>query len=58
MSRLEAHSGFFRLLMKGILDPFFDKKLISLLVTRVRTHNYMIIEILPQLHEHGVKRTH
>ena len=27
MSRLEAHAGFFRLLMKGIFDPF-DKKLI------------------------------
>ena len=33
MSRLEAHAGFFRLLMKGIFDPYvlwpFDKKLIS-----------------------------
>ena len=30
-SRLEAHAGFFRLLMKGIFDPYvpFDKKLIS-----------------------------
>ena len=32
-SRLEAHADFFRLLMKGILDPYvlwpFDKKLIS-----------------------------
>ena len=32
-SRLEAHDGFFRLLMKGIFDPYilcpFDKKLIS-----------------------------
>ena len=31
-SRLEAHAGFFRLLMKGIFDPYvlwpFDKKLI------------------------------
>ena len=32
-SRLEAHDGFFRLLMKGIFDPYvlppFDKELIS-----------------------------
>ena len=32
-SRLEAQTGFFRLLMKGIFDPYllgtFDKKLIS-----------------------------
>ena len=32
MSRLEAHAGFFRLLMKGIFDPYvlwtFDTKLI------------------------------
>ena len=32
MSRLEAHAGFFRLLFKGILDPYvlrpFDKKFI------------------------------
>ena len=32
-SCLEAHAGFFRLLMKGIFDPYvlrpFDKKLIS-----------------------------
>ena len=32
-SLLEAHAGFFRLLMKGIFDPYvlwpFDKKLIS-----------------------------
>ena len=31
-SRLEAHAGFFRLLMMGIFDPYvqwiFDKKLI------------------------------
>ena len=43
-SRLEAPAGFFRLLMKEILDPYvlwpFDKKLISSLVTRVRTRNY------------------
>ena len=45
-SRLEAHAGFFRLLMKGIFDPYllrpFDKKLISQLVTRIRTHDYMV----------------
>ena len=33
MSHLEAHAGFFRLLMKRIFDPYvlcpFDKKLIS-----------------------------
>ena len=31
-SRLEANAGFFRLLMKGIFDPYvknFEKKLIS-----------------------------
>ena len=32
-SRLEAHAGFFRLIMKGTFDPFvlwpFDKNLIS-----------------------------
>ena len=32
-SRIEAHAGFFRLLLKGIFDPYvlrpFDKKLIS-----------------------------
>ena len=32
-SRLDAHAGFFRLLMKGIFGPYvlwsFDKKLIS-----------------------------
>ena len=35
MSRLEAHEGFFRLLMKGIFGPYvlwpFDKKLIFLI---------------------------
>ena len=34
-SHLEAHAGFFRLLMKGIFDPYvlwpFDKKLIFLI---------------------------
>ena len=32
-SRLEAHAGFFRLLMKGIFNPYelrpFDKKFVS-----------------------------
>ena len=32
-ANLEAHAGFFRLIMKGIFDPYvlrpFDKKLIS-----------------------------
>ena len=45
-SRLEAHAGFFRLLMKGIFVPYvlrpFDKKLISLLVKRVRTRDYTV----------------
>ena len=40
-SCLEAHAGFFWLLMKGIFDPSvlwpFDKKLISQFVTRVIT---------------------
>ena len=33
-SHLEAHAGIYRLLMKGIFDPYFDKKLIFELVTR------------------------
>ena len=45
-SRLEAHAGFFRLLMKGIFEPYvlwpFDKKLIFLLVTHVRTRDYTV----------------
>ena len=45
-SRLEAHAGFFRLLKKGIFDPYvlspFDKKLISKLVTHVRARDYMV----------------
>ena len=44
MSHLEAHAGFFRLLMKGIFDPYvlwpFDKKFIFELITWVRTHEY------------------
>ena len=44
-SRLETHAGFFRLLMKGIFDPYvlwpFEKNLISKLVTR----DYLIIDI-------------
>ena len=42
-SRLEAQAGFFRLLMKGIFDPYvlwpFDKKLIFWLVILVRTRD-------------------
>ena len=49
MSRLEVHACFFRLLMKGIFDPYvlwpFDKKLIFLLVTSVRTRNYTVYKI-------------
>ena len=44
LSRLETHAGFFRLLMKGIFDPYvlgpFDEKFISKLVTCVRTRDY------------------
>ena len=46
MSGLETHAGFFKLLMKGILDPYvllpFDKKLIFELVICVRTRKYMV----------------
>ena len=46
MSCLEAHADFLRLLLKGILDPYvlwpFVKKLISWLVTLVRTRNYTV----------------
>ena len=38
-SRLEAHAGFFRLLIKGICDP-----LISKLVTRVRTRDNTVTQ--------------
>ena len=43
-SLLEAHAGFFGLLMKGIFYPYvpFDKKLISYLVTRFRTRDYTV----------------
>ena len=41
-SRFEAHEGFFRLLMKGIFNPYalwpFDK------VTRSRTCNYTVVK--------------
>ena len=42
-SHLEAHAGFFRLLMKGIFDSF-KKKLIFQLLTRVRTRDYTVVE--------------
>ena len=46
-SHLEAHAGFFRLLKKGIFNPYvlwlFDKKLISKLVMRVRMHDYTVV---------------
>ena len=49
-SSLEAHAGFFRWLMKRIFDPYllspFDKKLISSLVTLVRTCNYTVYDLL------------
>ena len=45
-SHLETHAGFSRLLMKGIFDPYvlspFDKKVISKLVTCVRTRDYTV----------------
>ena len=42
-SRLEAHAGFFILLVKGIFDPYvLYKKSISLLVTLVKTHDYTV----------------
>ena len=41
-SSLEAHVGFYRLI-KGIFDPF-DKKLISLLITRISTHDSRVLE--------------
>ena len=51
-SCLEAHTGFFRLLMKGIFDPYvlrsFEKKLISYLVTRVTTRDYTVYNFLEQ----------
>ena len=45
-SRLEAHVGSLRLLMKGIFGPYvlyvpFDKNLIFKLVKHTRTHNYI-----------------
>ena len=47
-SRLEAHDGFFRLLMKGILGPYvlwpLDKKLILWIVTRVSARDYTVFE--------------
>ena len=43
-SHLEAHAGFFRMLMKGIFDAYvlghFDKKIIFELVTRVSIPGY------------------
>ena len=48
MSRLEAHVGFFRLLMMGIFCPFvlcpFDKKQIFELVMRTRTRGYTVTQ--------------
>ena len=46
-SRIEAHAGLFRLLVKGIFDPYvlwpFDKNMISSSVMLVRIRNYMVI---------------
>ena len=56
MSCLEADAGFFKLLMKGIFDPYVlwpvDKKLISWLVTRIRVRHYTASSIPKQ---HGRK---
>ena len=50
---LEAHAGFFKLHMKVIFDPYvlrpFDKKMISLLVTRVRTRDYKVVSMRSQM---------
>ena len=47
-SRIEAHAGLFRLLMKGIFDPYvlwpFDKELIFLLVMLVSTREFTVNE--------------
>ena len=46
-SRLEAHAGIYRLLMKGIFDSHvlwsFEKKLIFELVMRVKTRYFTVI---------------
>ena len=48
-SCLEAHLGFFRLLMKGIIDLYvlwpFEKKLNSKLAMRVRTRDYTVCHL-------------
>ena len=48
-SRFEAYSGFFRLLMKGIIDLYvlwpFDKKLNSKLAMRVRLRDYTVCHL-------------
>ena len=47
---LEAHVGFFRLLIKGIFCSYIlwplDKKLIFQLVTRIRTLDYTVYSII------------
>ena len=46
-SHLEAHGGFFRLLMKGFFYPYvaFDKKLMFWLVMGVRTCNHSLFQL-------------
>ena len=50
ISRLEAHVGFFRLLMNGGFGPYvlwpFDKKLIFSLKMRIRIRNYKVVHFL------------
>ena len=49
-SCLEAHADFFRLLMKGIFDPYvlqpFDEKYIFKLLTHVKTRDYKVCNVL------------
>ena len=56
--RLEAHAGFFRLLMKGIFDPYvlwpFDKKLILQLVTRIRIRDYTVLDLIQEQVKKGI----
>ena len=61
-SRLEAHAGFFRLLMKGIFDPYvlwpFDKKVIFKLIMRVRTRDYTVYTYIGQATPQWLQQSH
>ena len=56
LSCFEAHTGLFRLLMKGIFYPYvlwpFDKMLISELVLRISIRNFTIYNILSTILQH------